>query len=76
MVFEPQTLAPGPGTRAKAPFRWRPFQSALSGSRVFQASPSGGGYDFICRRRKFAFADGLSFQAQIEDLGLRCGFLG
>jgi hypothetical protein len=53
MVFEPQTLAPGPGTGARATFRWHPFQSArgrvsstLSGSRVFQASTSGGGYDY------------------------------
>jgi hypothetical protein len=54
MVFEAQTLAPGPGTRAMATFRWHPFQSArgrvsstLSGSRVFQDSTSGGGCDFL-----------------------------
>jgi len=27
--------APGPGIRPKATFRWRPFQSALSGSLFF-----------------------------------------
>jgi hypothetical protein len=27
--------APGPGTKSKATFRWRPFQSALSGSLFF-----------------------------------------
>ena len=37
MFFEPQTLAPGPGigTQAMATLRWRPFQSALSGSLFF-----------------------------------------
>jgi len=45
MVFEAQALAPGLGTRSTATFRWRSIQAALSGSRVFQASTSGGGYD-------------------------------
>ena len=36
MVFEAQTGAPGPGTRAMATFRWHPFQSALSGLRFFK----------------------------------------
>ena len=37
MVFEPQTLAPGPGigVQAMATFRWCLFQSALSGSLFF-----------------------------------------
>ena len=50
MVFEPQTLAPGPGigVQAMATFRWRSFQSArgrvsstLPGSGVFHASTLG-----------------------------------
>ena len=52
MVFELQTLAPGLGTWAMTTFRWHPFQSTrgrvsstLSGSRAFQASTFGGGYD-------------------------------
>ncbi len=47
MVFEPQTLAPGPGigVQAIATFGWRSFQSALSGSGVFHASTPGGGPD-------------------------------
>ena len=47
MVFEPETLAPGPGigVQAMATFRRRSFQSALSGSWVFHASTSGGGHD-------------------------------
>jgi hypothetical protein len=48
MVFEAQALAPGPGTRSTATVRWRSIQAALSGSRGFQASTSGGGYDFFC----------------------------
>ena len=36
LVFEPQTLAPGPGigVQAMATFSWCSFQSALSGSGV------------------------------------------
>jgi len=47
MVFEPQTLAPGPGigVQVMATFRWRSFQSALSGSGAFHAFTSGGGHD-------------------------------
>jgi len=47
MIFEPQTLAPGPGigVQAMATFRWRSFQSTLSGSGVFQASTSGRDHD-------------------------------
>ena len=36
MVFEPKVLAPGPGTRAKATFRWLQTQSALSGYGIFK----------------------------------------
>jgi len=36
MVFGAQTLAPGPGTQLRATFRWRPIQSALSGSLFFK----------------------------------------
>jgi hypothetical protein len=46
MVFVREVLAPGPGTRPKATFRWRPFQSArgrvsstLSGSLFFIPPP-------------------------------------
>ena len=46
MVFVREILAPGPGTKPKATFRWRPFQSArgrvsstLSGSRFFIPPP-------------------------------------
>ena len=39
MIFVREVLAPGPGTRSKATFRWRPFQSALSGSLFFIPSP-------------------------------------
>jgi len=48
MVFEPETLAPRPGigVQGMATFRWRSFQSALSGSGVFHASTSGGGHEF------------------------------
>jgi hypothetical protein len=35
MISACNALAPGPGTRGKAHFRWRPFQSALSGSLFF-----------------------------------------
>ena len=54
MIFEPQTLAPGPGigVQTMATSRWRSFQSArgrvsstLSGSWVFHASTSGGGHN-------------------------------
>ena len=47
MVFEPETLAPGPGigVQAMATFRWCLFQSALSGSGVFHAYTSVGGHD-------------------------------
>jgi hypothetical protein len=38
MVFVREVLAPGPGTRLDATFRWRPFQSALSGS-LFSIPP-------------------------------------
>jgi hypothetical protein len=36
MVFGHQVLAPGPGTRWEATFRWHPVESALSGSRFFK----------------------------------------
>ena len=39
MVFARKFLAPGPGTRLMATFRWRPFQSALSGSLFFIPPP-------------------------------------
>ena len=39
MVFVRKVLAPGPGTGPKATFRWRSFQSALSGSRFFIPPP-------------------------------------
>jgi hypothetical protein len=41
MVFEPQTLAPGfgIGVQAMAIFRWRSFQSALSGQGYFMPPP-------------------------------------
>jgi hypothetical protein len=35
MVFAQKVLASGPGIRAKATFRERPFQAALSGSLFF-----------------------------------------
>ena len=35
MIFVQKLLAPGPGTKSRATFRWRPFQSALSGSLFF-----------------------------------------
>jgi hypothetical protein len=35
MIFAQKVLAPGPGTKSKATFRWRPLQSALSGSLFF-----------------------------------------
>jgi hypothetical protein len=39
MVFARKVFAPGPGTGRKATFRWRPFQSALSGSLFFIPPP-------------------------------------
>jgi hypothetical protein len=36
MIFAQKLLVPGPGTKPRAAFRWRPFQSALSGSRFFK----------------------------------------
>jgi len=42
MVFEPQTLPPGPGTGAMAAFQRRPFQLALTGSRVSIRPPLAG----------------------------------
>jgi hypothetical protein len=39
MVFEAQALAPGPGTRSAATFRWHSIQAALSGSRFFNPPP-------------------------------------
>jgi hypothetical protein len=36
MIFAQKVLAHGPGTQSKAAFRWRPFQSALSGSWFFK----------------------------------------
>ena len=36
MIFGDQALAPGPGTRAKATFRWPQTKSALSGSCIFK----------------------------------------
>ena len=39
MIFVREVLAPGPGTRSKATFRWRPFQSVLSGSLFFIPPP-------------------------------------
>ena len=36
MIFAQKLLAPGPGTKPRATFRWRPFQSALSGSLFFK----------------------------------------
>jgi len=57
MVFAQKVLAPGPSTPPKATFRWCPFQSALSGSWVFQASTSGGGYDFILVNLRFCRGD-------------------
>jgi len=36
MIFTQKVLAPGPGTQLRATFRWRPFQSALSGSLFFK----------------------------------------
>lgn len=38
MIFEPQTLAPGPGTRAEAPSRGPQDDSALSGSIIFKSA--------------------------------------
>jgi hypothetical protein len=35
MIFADKVLAPGPGTRSKATFRWCPFQSVLSRSLFF-----------------------------------------
>jgi hypothetical protein len=35
MIFAQKVLTPGPGICPKATFRWRPFQSALSGSLFF-----------------------------------------
>jgi hypothetical protein len=39
MIFAQKLLAPGPGTKLKATVRWRPFQSALSGSLFFIPPP-------------------------------------
>ena len=39
MIFVREVFAPGPGTRSKATFRWRPFQSALNGSLFFIPPP-------------------------------------
>ena len=39
MVFAHKALALWPGNRPKSSFRWLPFQSALSGSRVFDPPP-------------------------------------
>jgi hypothetical protein len=36
MIFAQKVLAPGPGTQPRVTFRWRPFQSALSGSLFFK----------------------------------------
>ena len=36
MIFSQKLLAPGPGTQLRATFRWRPIQSALSGSLFFK----------------------------------------
>jgi hypothetical protein len=35
MVFEQKVLAPGPGAKSRATFRWLLFQSAMSGSLFF-----------------------------------------
>jgi hypothetical protein len=35
MIFAQKLLAPGPGTKSRATFRWRPFQSVFSGSLFF-----------------------------------------
>ena len=36
MIFSQKLLAPGPGNQLRATFRWRPVQSALSGSLFFK----------------------------------------
>ena len=36
MIFEPQALVPGPGTRAKTPSGGPQDESALSGSSIFK----------------------------------------
>jgi hypothetical protein len=52
MVFAQKLLAPGPGTKSRATFRWRPFQSArgrvsstLSGSLFFIPPALTGSHD-------------------------------
>jgi hypothetical protein len=47
MVFEPQALAPGPGTRGWGHLQVAPISIRFERFPVFHTSTSGGGHDFF-----------------------------